>query len=122
MTTALHDGDDRLTPSTSYEVHVRAKTAERNSEWSAVATGRTSAGNQEPVFDDRPDQEDGGDSTASIDRIVNENTRAGQPVGGPVRARDRDTLTYDLVAAEGTGQALETISTSSKSTSRPGRS
>ena len=53
------DVDERLTPSTSYEVHVRAKTAERNSEWSAVATGRTSAGNQEPVFDDRPDQEDG---------------------------------------------------------------
>ena len=88
-----------LTPSTSYEVHVRAKTAERNSEWSAVATGRTSAGNQEPVFDDRPDQEDA-KTARTIDRTVNENTRAGQPVGGPVRARDRDTLTYKLVAAD----------------------
>ena len=94
----LSDGDDRLTPSTSYEVHVRAKTAERNSEWSAVGTGRTSAGNQEPVFDDRPDQEDA-KTARTIDRTVNENTRSGQPVGGPVRARDRDTLTYKLVEA-----------------------
>ena len=92
------DVDERLTPSTSYEVHVRAKTAERNSEWSAVATGRTSAGNQEPVFDDRPDQEDV-KTARTIDRTVNENTRAGQPVGGSVRARDRDPLTYKLVEA-----------------------
>ena len=95
----LRDGDDRLTPSTSYEVHVRAKTAERSSEWSAVATGRTSTGNQEPVFDDRPDQE-AAKTDRTEDRTVNENTRAGLPVGGPVRARDRDTLTYKLVAAE----------------------
>ena len=90
--------DERLTPSTSYEVHVRAKTAERNSEWSAVATGRTSVGNQEPVFDDRPDQE-AARTDRTVDRTVNENTRPGQPVGGPVRARDRNPLTYKLVAA-----------------------
>ena len=100
---STQDVDERLTPSTSYEVHVRAKTAERNSEWSAVATGRTSAGNQEPVFDDRPDQEDA-KTARTIDRTVNENTRAGQPVGGPVRARDRDPLTYKLVAATGANE------------------
>ena len=93
------EDDPRLSPSTSYEVHVRAKTAERNSEWSSVATGRTSSGNQEPVFDDRPDQEDA-KTPRTVERTVNENTRAGQPVGGPVRARDRDTLTYKLAAAD----------------------
>ena len=94
----LNDGDDRLTPGKSYQVHVRAKTAERNSEWSAVATGSTSVGNQEPVFDDRPDQE-AARTDRTVDRTVNENTRAGQPVGGSVRARDRNPLTYKLVAA-----------------------
>ncbi len=52
-TIAPTDANDRLTPGTSYEVHVRAKNGESPSEWSAAGTGRTSAGNDEPVFNDR---------------------------------------------------------------------
>ena len=93
------DVDERLTPGASYEVHVKAKTDERDSAWSALATGRTSARNREPVFDDRPDQE-AAKIDRTIDRTVDENTGPEQPVGTAVRARDPGgSLTYKLVAA-----------------------
>ena len=95
----LSDVDERLTPGASYEVHVKAKTDERDSAWSALATGRTSARNREPVFDDRPDQE-AAKTERTIERAVDENTGPGQPVGTAVRARDPGgSLTYKLVAA-----------------------
>ena len=95
-----NDIDERLTPATSYEIHVMAKTDERDSSWSAVATGRTSAGNKDAIFDDRPDDE-AAKAARTIDRAVNENTRAGQPVGTAVSARNRGgTLTYKLVEAD----------------------
>ena len=95
----ITDVDERLTRNTSYEVHVKAKTPERDSAWSALTTGRTSAGNQDAIFDDRPDDE-AAKTDRTIERTVNENTRAGQNVGSPVRAQDRDSLTYKLVAAD----------------------
>ncbi len=99
------DVDERLTPGASYEVYVSAKTAELNSAFSARATGRTSAGNRQPKFNDRPDQEerrpeldDPTTDDRTVNRSVNENTRIGQHVGAPVSANDRDKLTYRLIA------------------------
>ena len=98
--TIAPEDDDRLTPGASYEVHVKAKTDERDSAWSALATGRTSAGNREPVFDDRPDQE-AAETARTIDRTVDENTGPGQRVETALRARNTGgTLTYKLVAAD----------------------
>ena len=101
----LSDGDDRLTPGASYEVYLRAKTNELDSQFSARALGRTSAGNRQPKFNARPDQEkrrseldDQTTDTRVVNRAVNENTRTGQPVGGAVSANDRDRLTYKLIA------------------------
>ena len=95
--------DDRLTPGTSYEVSVRAKNGELSSAWSAAGTGRTSIGNSEPVFDDRPDlntDPNGNLLSAATTRTVAENTRPGQSVGRAVRAVDGngDRRTYRLVA------------------------
>ena len=103
--TNLDDGDDRLTPGASYEVYVRAKSLEATNggEWSAAGTGRTSAGNSEPTFDDRDSvdrENDGSLPAASTDRTVAENTRSGQSIGRAVRAVDGngDGRTYRLVA------------------------
>ena len=103
--TGTTDIDERLTPGASYEVYVRAKTNELDSQFSARATGRTSAGNRQPKFNDRPDQEkrrpeldDPNTDTRVVNRAVNENTRTGQPIGGAVSANDRDRLTYNLIA------------------------
>ena len=97
-------GDLALEPGSSYEVYVRAQNGESPSEWSAAGTGRTSIGNKEPVFDDRPNLDtdnDGNLVAASTERTVAENTRAGQSVGRAVRAVDGngDKRTYRLVAA-----------------------
>ena len=92
------DVDERLTRNTSYEVHVKANTNERDSEWSALTTGRTSAGNQDAIFDDRPDDE-AAKAERTIERTVNEDPQDKRNVGSVVRARDRDSLTYKLVAA-----------------------
>ena len=107
MDANLNDSDDRLTPGAPYEVYVRAKTNELNSQFSARATGRTSAGNRQPKFNARPDQENrrpefanAGDDTRVVNRDVNENTPAGQRVGGAVSANDRDRLTYKLIAVD----------------------
>ena len=100
----LSDGDDRLAPGASYKVSVRAKNGESPSQWSDAGTGRTSAGNSEPTFDDRDDVTRGGDGSlpaASTKRAVAENTRSGQSVGRAVGAVDGngDKRTYRLVAA-----------------------
>ena len=71
---------------------------ERDSAWSALTTGRTSAGNQDAIFDDRPDNE-AAKTGRTIERTVNENTRAGQNVGLTIWTRDRDSL--DLQAGRG---------------------
>ena len=124
-TTIAHDDDggsitddaQRLTRNTSYEVHVKANTEERDSAWSALTTGRTSAGNQDAIFDDRPDDE-AAKTDRTIERTVNENTRAGQNVESALRAQDRDSLTYKLVAAESPN---DEDFKSSTSTSRQGQ-
>ena len=99
-------GDAALEPGTSYEVYVRAKNGEIISQWSAAGTGRTSIGNSEPTFDDRPNLDRDGDGNlvpATTTRIVAENTREGQAVGSAVRAVDGngDRRAYRLVAADG---------------------
>ena len=99
-------GDAALEPGASYEVYMRAKNGEIPSQWSAAGTGRTSIGNSEPIFDDRPNldrDDDGNLLAATTARPVPENTRAGQSVGRAVRAVDGngDVRTYRLVAAGG---------------------
>ena len=102
----LSDGDDRLTPGASYEVSVRAKSPEKTvgGEWSAAGTGRTSAGNKEPVFNDRSSPDETNPTTS---RTVAENTRAGQSVGRAVSASDGngDKRTYRLFQSEDTDTA-----------------
>ena len=120
----LEDGDDRLTPGSSYEVYVRAQNGENPSEWSAAGTGRTSIGNSEPTFDDRDNVSLDGDGNlpaATTERFVAENTRAGQSVGRAVGAVDGngDRRTYRLVAAP-LPPTTQTW-TSSASLRRPGR-
>ena len=120
---------EQLTPGASYEVYVRAKSLEATNggEWSAAGTGRTSAGNSEPTFDDRDSVDrdaDGNLPVASTDRTVAENTRPGQSVGRAVRAVDGngDTRTYRLVAETSGNTASEAaVATGSPSTNRPGR-
>ena len=94
--------DERLSRDTFYEVHVKANTDERNSAWSALTTGRTSVGNQDAIFDDRPDDE-AANADRTIERTVDENTHAEQNVGSVVRVQDQDqdSLTYKLVDAGG---------------------
>ena len=103
---ATADVDERLTPGASYEVYVRAKNGEIPSQWSAAGTGRTSIGNSEPTFDDRPNLNRGTDGElvdATTKRTVAENTRVGQAVGKAVGAVDGngDRRTYRLVAVSG---------------------
>ena len=76
-----------LTPSTSYDVEVRAKNDEGTSEWSNPGNGATSINNP-PAF-----------SSVTTSRSVAENTAAGENIGSPVTATDDDpddTLTYTL--------------------------
>ena len=82
---------DGLTPSTSYDVEVRAKNAEGTSEWSNPGNGATNApgANSPPVFSEG----------ASATRSVSVNAATGTPIGDPVTATDADsgdTLTYSL--------------------------
>ena len=101
-----NDVDERLTPGSSYEVYVRAKSPEKTGggEWSAAGTGRTSEGNKEPKFSDRSRLDDPNPITP---RTVAENTRAGQSVGRAVGASDGngDKRTYKLAAADSPNQA-----------------
>ena len=82
---------DGLTPSTSYDVEVRAKNAEGTSEWSNPGNRATNApgANNLPVFTEG----------TSATRSVSATSSAGTSVGLPVAATDADsgdTLTYSL--------------------------
>ena len=97
---------DPLEPSTQYEVRVKAKNGEDDSttaNWSSVGRGTTGKSNSRPSFD-RTD--------SLITLRVDENTRAGQPIGSAVSASDADsnTLRYSL---EGPGKDSFTIVSSS---------
>ena len=108
--TILSDPDDDTTgmplePSTQYEVQVRAKNGENDTQenWSSVGRGTTGPSNSRPSFD----------SDANVVELrVMENTRAGQNVGDAVSATDADsnTLRYSL---EGPGKDSFTIVSSS---------
>ena len=89
----------------SYQVQVLTLIADfddqdvrRKSVPSATGTGSTNAANDEPIFDDRPSGRDR-NTSLTITRNVDENTRSGQSVGGAVRAQDGDghKRTYKLV-------------------------
>ena len=96
---------------------ILAGTPPRRSVWSDSGTGSTNAANKEPRFDDRPSSGTGSmreppaDATSfptyTITRNVDENTRAGQPVGRAVRAEDGDghSRTYGLQASADTEAA-----------------
>ena len=95
---------DGLTPSTSYDVEVRAKNAEGTSGWSNPGNGATNepGANNPPVFSDG----------ASATRSVSATATAGTSIGLPVAATDADsgdTLTYSL---EGRDAANFDITTS----------
>ena len=97
-----------LTAGKSHQVQVLtiiAGTPARMSVWSDSGTGSTNAANKEPRFDDRPSSGTGSKraSDYTITRNVDENTRAGQPVGRAVRAEDGDghSRTYQLAAVTG---------------------
>ncbi len=96
---------DRLKPSTQYEVRVRAKNGEddTNTNWSPVAKATTGKSNSRPSFDI---------SDTRIVLRVDENTRANQNIGNAVSASDADSnsLTYSL---EGPGKDSFTIVSSS---------
>ena len=95
FTDVTHDGTgttvaiEGLDPGTSYQVRVQATSDEGTGPWSYVGTGSTNkTGNSPPQ------------STAQSHAVRNvaENTPAGENVGDPVTAADRDTttLTYRL--------------------------
>ena len=90
-----------LTANTRYEVQVRARNTQGESNWSPSVTGTTTT-NQSPVFSE-------GTSTT---RSMAENTGAGQNIGNPVSATDGDSdrLTYSL---EGRDAAAFTIQSNS---------
>ena len=98
-----------LVPGTHYEVQVRAASAEGTGEWSPSGRGRTTA-NQAPAFSEG----------ASAIRAIAENTPAGQDMGSPVSATDRDggTLTYRLEGPD--AASFDIVSTSGQLRTRAG--
>ena len=102
-----------LTPNTTYEVRVRAQNGERDSAYSRAGTGRTSAANQQPIFDDRPGTGTGSDrgSTFFISRTMNENPGSNHVVGRVVADDpDNDKLTYKLVQSADSVEARADLS------------
>ena len=80
-----------MKPDTSYDVRVRATTDEGMGPWSFVGTGSTNKeGNSPPQSNE--------DSSPATQRMVDENTPAGENIGSPVTATDGDTttLTYRM--------------------------
>ena len=96
---------DGLTPSTSYDVEVRAKNAEGTSGWSNPGNGATNApgANNPPVFSA------GTNDTRSVSASATPGTNIGEPVTATDADTD-DTLTYRL---EGRDAALFDIDGSS---------
>ena len=74
-----NNNDPWLAPNTTYEVRVRARNGERDSAWSRTGTGRTSAANHQPIFDDRPGTGTGSGRGTDyfISRTMNENPASG---------------------------------------------
>ena len=79
-----------LTPNTSYQVQVLARSPEGQSDWSESVTVSTVA-NQAPEFNEGP----------SATRRIAENTTGTHNIGNPITATDNDggTLTYSLEGA-----------------------
>ena len=97
-TTATIEG---LTPSTSYDVEVRANNAEGKSEWSNPGNGATNApgANNAPVFTDG----------TSATRNVSATAPTGTPIGEAVAATDADsgdTLTYSIEGRDAASFAI----------------
>ena len=91
-----------LDANTTYEVRVRTKNDERVSGWSTSGTGRTSRGNHQPIFDDRPHSGTGSmrNSEFPISRRIDENPQSVQSIGRVVADdEDNDRLTYSLKAS-----------------------
>ena len=92
-----------LSPSTSYQVEVRATNAEGDSDWSSHGTGSTSGPlNSAPTF-----------ANPTVTLTLLENTPAGTNVGSPVAATDADTgdtLTYSLGGLDVASFAIVTSS------------
>ena len=110
-----NDGNNNpwLAPNTTYEVRVRAQNGERDSAWSRTGTGRTSAANQQPIFDDRPGTGTGSDrgSAFFISRTMNENPGSSHVVGRVVADDpDNDKLTYKLVQSADSNDARDELS------------
>ena len=99
-----------LTANTRYEIQVRARNAQGESNWSPSATGTTTA-NQSPVFSE-------GTSTT---RNIAENTGAGQNIGNPISATDgdNDQITYSLEGRD--ASAFTVQSNSGQLRTRSGR-
>ena len=87
-----------LTPSTSYDVEVRAKNAEGTGEWSNPGIGSTNVAgaNNPPVFDEG----------VSASRSVSADAPAGTNIGSPVTARDADPGEVVSYRLEGAHQSL----------------
>lgn len=89
-----------LTPSTYYDVQVRANNAEGSSAWSSAGIGPTNApgANNPPVFDEG----------VSTTRSVSADAPAGTNIGAPVTATDADASAGDVVSyrLEGAHQSL----------------
>ena len=81
-----------LVNGTAYDLQVRAANGAGSGEWSATVAGTPAIQNHDPEF---PATEDGA-------RSVDENTPAGQNIGAPVQApdRERDALSYTLSGAD----------------------
>ena len=104
--TGISSAIGSLMANTSYQVQVRATNDEGNSQWSQSGTGSTGTPtNSDPTF-----------SLTTAARSVDENTAAGQNVGGVLTATDSDgdTLTYTLEGTDAASFDLDTVSGSAQ--------
>ena len=90
-----------LTPSTSYDVEVRAKNSEGTSDWSSPGIGSTNApgANNPPVFSEG----------ASATRSLSASSPTGTRIGDPVAATDADTgdtVAYSLEGRDAASFAI----------------